>query len=86
MERINKKQIDRQFEILKELTGETKGYHLFIDYASIYGGYRLVNVKEENGAHFGAFGQSSACPRMSAKEFYAYLAGLIEGIKHFKKQ
>ena len=41
-------------------------YHLFLDFASCYGGYRLVKVNNENGGHFGAFGDSSCCERLRA--------------------
>jgi len=87
--RITKKDIERQVNILAELSNTKKTedckQYLAIDYAPVYGGYRLVMVGSENGAHYGAFNQSSCCSRMSAKEFSFYLSGLISGIESVKK-
>lgn len=57
---------------------------LFLEYASVYGGYRIVTVKVENGAHYGALGYSSTCSRMSAKEMYAALNGILQGLQQAK--
>jgi hypothetical protein len=51
--------------------------YLWVDFASSYGGYRLVMVGVSNGGHYGAFNQSSCCRRMSKKEMVAYLNGLL---------
>ena len=63
---------------------ETTGLNLFADFASAYGGYRLVEVDTTYGAHYECFGQSSRAARMSAKVFDLYLSGLIGGLT-FKK-
>lgn len=41
-----------------------KDRYLFIEYASNYGGYRIVNVGVNNGAHYGAFGGNSTESRL----------------------
>jgi hypothetical protein len=51
--------------------------YLWMDFASSYGGYRLVMVDVSSGGHYGAFNQSSCCRRMSKKEMVAYLNGLL---------
>jgi len=60
-----------------------KGAEMYLDleFSSHYGGYRLINVGVKNGAHYGAFGESSACARKSKKEMTSYLEGLYNGIK-----
>jgi hypothetical protein len=65
-----------------------KGAEIYLDleFASHYGGYRLINVGVKNGCHYGAFGESSACARKSLKEMKNYLEGLLYGIKYSKKQ
>lgn len=70
--KIMKKAINYKIDTLKELTG----LKLFADYASVYGGYRLVQLNEAGG-HFGVFGQSSCCERVNAKSFNLYLDGLL---------
>jgi len=84
-----KKDIERQVNYLAELsntkkTEDCKSY-LAIDYAPVYGGYRLVMVNKENGGHYGAFNQSSCSARMKTNEFSSYLTGLIAGIEYVKK-
>jgi hypothetical protein len=59
--------------------------YLYIEFASCYGGYRLVNVLIKNGGHCGAFGESSCCSRKSLKEMTNYLEGILYGIKYSKK-
>jgi hypothetical protein len=54
--------------------------YLSLDYGRYYGGYRVVNVKIESGAHFGAFGLSSSEPRKSNKEMQAYLLGYLNSL------
>ena len=84
--RTSKTQIERVFNNICKLTNSTKDnpenqYYLAIDFASCYGGYRLVNVRKESGAHYGAFGKSSTYPRMKASEFLLYLEGIEAGLK-----
>jgi hypothetical protein len=71
-----KKEIKNKVEYLRQLTG----LNLEVDFTACYGGYRLVKIIE-NGAHAGCFGKSSTCNRISAKEFSAYLDGLIYGFE-----
>lgn len=75
-----KKAIEYKIATLKSLTG----LNLQADYSSVYGGYRLVNVNEAGG-HYGAFGQSACCERVTAKAFNMYLDGLL-GMYYFMKQ
>jgi len=85
---LSKKLIDAKFTELCKLTNGEKTndskYYLAYDFNSNYGGYRLNNIKKDGGTHYGAFGKNSTCSRMSAKEFYQYLCGLIEGIEFVK--
>ena len=80
-----KKEIELKFNQLTLLTGLNKKEnckeYLGLDFAACYGGYRLVMIQSGSGGHYGAFGKSSACSRMKAKEFICYLDGLIEGIE-----
>ena len=70
-----KKQIEQKVSELKELTG----LDLYADFASNYGGWRLVRIGEY-GNHRSAFGESSACERMQSKAFLAYVSGLVNGL------
>lgn len=60
----------------EEAIKNNKDKYLTIDFASCYGGYRLVMVDVKNGGHYGVFGQSSCCSRISKKEMVCYLNGL----------
>lgn len=60
-------------------------YYLTLEYASHYGGYRLVNVNITNGGHRGAFGEGSACSRRPLKVMEAYLNGIYNGAKSAKQ-
>lgn len=65
-------------------------YYLNLDYNSVYGGYRLINVAVDGGGHFGAFGGSScdgsSCDaRRTKKEMESYLEGLYNGVKYLEK-
>jgi hypothetical protein len=59
-----------------------KGFdsYVWIDHASVYGGYRMISVNLVSGCHNGIFGKSSACNRMTKKEFICYLEGLRDFI------
>lgn len=53
----------KRFDVLNSLLAQLEkeipseiGYKYGIDYHSAYGGYRLVLIKNENGAHYGCFG------------------------------
>ena len=67
---------DKKTAIKKNLTK-----YLQLDYNSIYGGYRLVNVNVNGGGHSGAFGKSDCCARLSNKEMTLYLNGLLNGLE-----
>lgn len=54
--------------------------YLFIEYASAYGGYRLVNVGVNNGAHYGAFGNNGCESRLKYKEMVIKLEGILAGL------
>ena len=70
--RTTKKELENLLKIISELSGistekkDGEKYHLFLDFAACYGGYRLVKVNNENGGHLGAFGESSCCERLRA--------------------
>ena len=66
---------------LNEIAPDKRGYLYYSDFASCYGGYRLVAVNPNGGGHAGAFGKSSCCDRVSKKEFVAYLDGLVSGVE-----
>lgn len=59
---------------------------LFLEYASHYGGYRLVLVNGSNGGQAGVFGESSITPRRNAKVMEAYLEGLNNGLQFVKEK
>ena len=74
---------------LSEISTEKKEgerYHLYLDFNSCYGGYRLVLVSNTTGGHFGAFGESSSCGRLSAKNMAAKLHTIINILEYSKKQ
>jgi hypothetical protein len=51
--------------------------YIYCEFASCYGGYRLVMVGVSNGGHYGAFNESSCCSRRGKKEMVSYLNGLL---------
>lgn len=59
--------------------------YLQLEYAACYGGYRVVNVKIGNGAHYGAFGMSSCVKRLSFTEMYHMLSGILIGLEMNKE-
>jgi len=77
---------------LAELTGQAtskeqaitmgKDSFLFIEYAAVYGGYRIINVNVTTGAHYGAFGNSGTEGRLKAPVMEVKLRALIEGVKY----
>ena len=70
--RTRKSELQNLLQSISELPGistdkrDGEKYHLYLDFAACYGGYRLVMVNNETGGHFGAFGESSCCERLSA--------------------
>lgn len=69
---MKKSELQNLLQRISELSGistEKKAgekYHLYLEFASCYGGYRLVMVNNETGGQFGAFGDSSCCKRLPA--------------------
>lgn len=59
--------------------------YLWLDYASIYGGYRVVFVGVKNGAHYGALGMSSIEDRMKASDMLRKLEGIEFGLEYAKR-
>lgn len=86
----NTQHLNQLLESIAEITGEAinkeqakeKGHerYLHIEYASIYGGYRLVNVGVNNGAHYGAFGENGCEARLKYKEMVIKLNGILAGL------
>ena len=70
--RTRKSELEILLRSISELSGislekkEGEKYHLYLEFASCYGGYRLIMVNNETGGHFGAFGDSSCCERLRA--------------------
>ena len=75
------KEIEKKVDELNRIAPHQNGYKYRIDFASCYGGYRLVSVNPKNGGHSDAFGKSSCCARVPRKAFIAYLDGLLSGLK-----
>lgn len=90
-----KKDLQYVLERIADLIGEAttkeqaieKGLdrYLCLDYASIYGGYRVAFVGVKNGAHYGALGMSSAESRMKASEMLRTLEGIEFGLEYAKR-
>lgn len=66
---------------------KTKGLdkYLFIENAPVYGGYRLINVKMDSGAHCGAFGGNGCEARMKFQEFKTKLESILDGLEYADK-
>ena len=70
--RTRKSELESLLRSISELSGislekkEGEKYHLYLEFAACYGGYRLVMVNNETGGHFGVFGDSSCCERLRA--------------------
>ena len=54
---------------------------LWLDYASCYGGYRLVNVMVFGGGHSDAMGRCSSATRLKASVMETYLRGILTGLE-----
>lgn len=74
-------EIEQLVATINEIAPDERGYRYYAEFASCYGGYRLVSVNPVGGGLSGAFGQSSCCPRVGKKAFLLYLRGLISGIE-----
>jgi len=76
---------------IAEITGEAtskeqakeKGHerYLYLEYASAYGGWRLVGVGVNNGAHYGVFGGNGCEARLKYKEMVIKLDGILAGLR-----
>ena len=62
-----------------------KDKYLFIEFASNYGGYRIVNVNIVNGGHSGAFGGNGCEGRVNYKTMEVKLRALIAGVNYINK-
>ena len=63
---------------------EGEKYHLHLDFAACYGGYRLVRVNNETGGHFGAFGESSCCERLRSGKMADKLRTIVHTLEVVK--
>lgn len=59
--------------------------YIALENAVCYGGWRLINVGVNNGAHYGAFGGNATEARLKASEMAAKLNGIINGIEYAKR-
>ena len=88
--RTRKSELQNLLRTISELSGistdkkEGEKYHLYLDFAACYGGYRLVMVNNENGGHFGAFGESSCCGRLSAGKMADKLRTIVNTLQVVK--
>ena len=60
--------------------------YLALENAACYGGWRLINVGVNNGAHYGAFNFGSTDARVKASEMATKLRGIIAGLEYKNKQ
>lgn len=94
--KTTKKEIQRAFDHLAQISGyattkseaieRKQDKFMAIDYAPIYGGYRLVAIGVSNGGHYGIFDMSSSGARMKPTEFYNTLRGIAAGIEYSNKK
>jgi hypothetical protein len=69
-------------EAISREQAQEKGHERFLhlENATIYGGWRLVNVGVNNGAHYGAFGGNGCEARLKYKEMVIKLEGILAGL------
>lgn len=77
--KTTRKQLNVLLNGIINLTGNK---NLQLEYSAIYGGYRLVNVNPNNGAHYGAFGGNGCEPRLKASEMYNKLHTIIASLEY----
>ena len=88
--RTRKSELQNLLQSISELSGistdikEGEKYHLYLEFAACYGGYRLVMVNNETGAHLGAFGDSSCCERLSAGKMADKLRTIVNTLQVVK--
>ena len=93
--RTTEKQLNNLVKVICDITGLSnnraqaieKGQdkYLSLEYASCYGGWRLINVGVKNGAHYGAFGGNGTENRLKAYEMYIKLDSIINGLEYNSK-
>lgn len=94
--KTNRKELETLLAEIASLLNQSVSYdhavanghdkYLYLEYASVYGGYRAVNVGIKNGAHYGAFGESSCVARRKASDMYNFLLGIHYGIEFNSKR
>ena len=57
--------LDLKLNEVQKLCPAPAGHYYHIEFASIYGGYRLVLVNQTNGGHSGAFGGNGCEARVN---------------------
>lgn len=92
--RITEKQISQLVKEVADLAGyannrataKERGLKSYLTFenAAVYGGYRLIMVQVESGAHYGAFQWGSTEPRVKGAIFADRLNALIVGLE-FKR-
>lgn len=91
-----RKNLNSTLRQISDLTGEAtskedaiksgKDKFLYLEYASCYGGYRLVNVNCKTGAHSGAFGGNGIEGRLNASKMAIKLNSILSGIEAIKNK
>ena len=76
--KTTRKQLNALLNEIVKLTGNN---NLQLEYSQ-YGGYRLVNVNPDNGAHCGAFGGNGCEPRLKASEMHNKLRTIIATLEY----
>lgn len=64
---------------------ENREGYIKLDYHSGYGGWRVVEIKTESGAQYGALGTDDQHPRVSTNEMASRLKGILQGIELSKQ-
>lgn len=95
MSRITEKQISQLVKEVADLAGlannkaaavaANQPSYLSFENAACYGGYRLIMVGVNNGAHYGAFQWGSTEPRVKPAVFADRLNALIVGLEFNKR-
>lgn len=92
--RTTEKQLNDLVKHICDLTGKANNKEMAIknnqdkflalENAPIYGGWRLITVGVNNGAHYGAFGGNGTEARLKASEMATKLKGIIAGLEFNK--
>jgi hypothetical protein len=87
----NEQHLNSLLNDIAEITGEAttkeqaklKGHerYLSLENAPVYGGWRLISVGVNNGAHYGAFGENGCEARLKYKLMVIKLEGILAGLK-----